>query len=207
MLIKRDVLERIRSGEITLQFRRWTRRTVKPGGTLKTKVGILRIGAITPIAPEEVSAADAQRAGFAGVADFLAWLDTMKPGELDRIEVAYGGEDPREALGRDGCPDAAALAGIEAALEDIDAREGAGWSGKVLGLIAAQEGLAAADLAARIGQDREGLKAGVRKLKDLGLTESLEVGYRLSPRGAAVLGHLERSQGLAFSPPDDKSRP
>jgi len=27
----------------------------------------------------------------------------------------------------------------------------------------------------------------VRKLKELGLTESLEVGYRLSPRGVAVL--------------------
>jgi hypothetical protein len=27
----------------------------------------------------------------------------------------------------------------------------------------------------------------VRKLKELGLTESLTVGYRLSPRGAALL--------------------
>ncbi|MBT8336701.1 MAG: hypothetical protein KJO11_08860 [Gemmatimonadetes bacterium] len=33
-------------------------------------------------------------------------------------------------------------------------------------------------------------RAGVRKLKALGLTESLEVGYRLSPRGAAVLRRL-----------------
>jgi hypothetical protein len=30
-------------------------------------------------------------------------------------------------------------------------------------------------------------KRDVRKLKELGLTESLEVGYRLSPRGAALL--------------------
>jgi hypothetical protein len=30
-------------------------------------------------------------------------------------------------------------------------------------------------------------KLNVRKLKALGLTESLEVGYRLSPRGAAFL--------------------
>lgn len=28
---------------------------------------------------------------------------------------------------------------------------------------------------------------GVRQLKELGLTESLEVGYRLSPRGRALL--------------------
>jgi len=33
-------------------------------------------------------------------------------------------------------------------------------------------------------------KANVRKLKALGLTESLEVGYRLSPRGEALLSFV-----------------
>lgn len=92
MLIKLEVLEKIKAGEITLQFRRWRRRTVKAGGTLKTKVGVLQIGEITPIKAEEVTEADARRAGFNDVTDFLAWLDTMKPGELDRIEVSYKGE-------------------------------------------------------------------------------------------------------------------
>jgi hypothetical protein len=31
----------------------------------------------------------------------------------------------------------------------------------------------------------------VRKLKELGLTESLLVGYRLSPRGRALLDQLD----------------
>ena len=92
MLIKLEVLEKIRSGEITLQFRRWRRRTVRPGGTLKTKVGVLQIGEITPISAADVTDADVRRAGFADVPDFLKWLDTMKPGELDRIEVSYKGE-------------------------------------------------------------------------------------------------------------------
>ena len=92
MLIKLEVLEKIKSGEITLQFRRWRRRTVKPGGTLKTKVGVLQIGDITPVEAEDVTEADARRAGFGDVPDFLKWLDTMKPGELDRIEVSYKGE-------------------------------------------------------------------------------------------------------------------
>lgn len=92
MLIKLEVLEKIKSGEITLQFRRWRRRTVKAGGTLKTKVGVLQIGRITPTEASDVTGEDARRAGFAGVPDFLAWLDTMKPGELDRIEVSYKGE-------------------------------------------------------------------------------------------------------------------
>ena len=89
MLIKRDVLEKIRSGEITLQFRRWRRRTVREGGTLKTKLGIMTIGAIMPISADEVTDADAARAGLGDRVGFLKWLDTMKPGDLDRIEVGW----------------------------------------------------------------------------------------------------------------------
>ena len=38
-----------------------------------------------------------------------------------------------------------------------------------------------------LGQEKRRFKLDVRKLKELGLTESLPVGYRLSPRGHAVL--------------------
>ncbi len=93
MLIKREVLEDIKAGKIDLQFRRWRRRTVRPGGTLKTKVGVLRIGDIRPISVDEVTDAEAQRAGLGDRAGFLEWLDTMKPGELDRIEIGYRAED------------------------------------------------------------------------------------------------------------------
>jgi ribosomal protein S19E (S16A) len=40
------------------------------------------------------------------------------------------------------------------------------------------------------GRERHPFKTDVRKLKELGLTESLEVGYRLSPRGQALLERL-----------------
>lgn len=89
MLIKREILEAIKRGEITLQYRRWRRRSVKAGGTLKTKVGILQIGEITPITVDDVTEADARRAEFVDVPDFLKWLETMKPGELDRIEISF----------------------------------------------------------------------------------------------------------------------
>lgn len=93
MLLKRELLEEIKAGKVDLVFRRWNRPSVKPGGTLKTKVGLLRIGAITDMNPAEVSEADARRAGFRDVADFRNWLDTMKAGHLfQRIEVGYLGE-------------------------------------------------------------------------------------------------------------------
>lgn len=96
MLIKLEVLEAIKRGDITLQFRRWRRRSVKAGGTLKTRVGILSIGDISPIAAEDVTLEDAQRAGFEDVPAFHKWLATMKPGELDRIEVSFLRELPED---------------------------------------------------------------------------------------------------------------
>lgn len=93
MLLKRELLEEIKAGKIDLIFRRWNRPTVKAGGTLKTKVGLLSILAVDDMSPDDVTDAEAQRAGFADVADFRRWLDTMKQGELfQRIEVAYLGE-------------------------------------------------------------------------------------------------------------------
>lgn len=187
MLIKREVLEKIKSGEITLQFRRWRRRTVKAGSTLKTAVGLLDIGEITPIRAEDVTDADAKRAGFADVQDFLKWLDTMKPGELDRIEVSYGGEDPRIALREASELDAEAMSDLSQALDAIDRRAGTGWSLAALMLIGERSGERAEVLADEMGLEKAPFKDFVRALKDLGLTESLETGYRLSPRGAAVL--------------------
>jgi hypothetical protein len=62
----------------------------------------------------------------------------------------------------------------------------------VLRAIADRPGERASDLAASFGRPRDPFKLDVRKLKELGLTESLRPGYRISPRGAAVLASLER---------------
>jgi hypothetical protein len=93
MLLKRELLEEIKAGKVDLVFRRWSRPSVKAGGTLKTKVGLLAIKAMDEMSPDDVSDADAKRAGFADVAGFRKWLDTMKAGEyFHRIEVGYLGE-------------------------------------------------------------------------------------------------------------------
>ncbi|QYO75144.1 hypothetical protein [Devosia salina] len=94
MLLKRELLECIKAGKVDLIFRRWNRPTVKAGGTLKTKVGLLAIKSITDMSPDQVTEAEARRAGFADLAAFRRWLDTMKAGSLfQRIEVGYLGEE------------------------------------------------------------------------------------------------------------------
>ena len=92
MLLKLADLEAIRDGKITLVFRRWSRPGVRAGGTLKTKIGTLKIGRIDDMAPGDVTEADAKKAGFRDRAEFEHWLATMKPGHLfQRIEVGYAG--------------------------------------------------------------------------------------------------------------------
>jgi hypothetical protein len=58
----------------------------------------------------------------------------------------------------------------------------------VLKLIADRPEVRAPDLAASLGLETLVFKRDVRKLKALGLTESLTVGYRISPRGQRVAG-------------------
>lgn len=95
MLLKLELLEQIKAGEIDVIFRRWNRPSVKTGGTLKTKVGLLAIKSVTDMDAGDVTEADAKRAGFKDVADFNKWLNTMKAGELfQRIEIGYIGEAP-----------------------------------------------------------------------------------------------------------------
>src|SRR4029450_11925802 len=83
------------------------------------------------------------------------------------------------------------LAGLRTRLERLDraARDGP-WTVATLELIGDRPGVRAADLAVAAGRERLPFKADVRKLKELGLTESLEVGYRLSPRGRALLARV-----------------
>ncbi len=77
------------------------------------------------------------------------------------------------------------IATVIARLSRLD-RNGA-WTRSTLQLIERYPGVVSTTLARHANQDRAAFKVNVRKLKELGLTESLDIGYRLSPRGEAVL--------------------
>ena len=191
MLIRHATLEKIRDGEVTLQFRRGKRPTVKSGGTLLTKVGQLAIDAVDVVDADRITGADARRAGYAD-ADALRSDLSDRDGAVYRVRVRLSGEDPRAAL-RAEVPTGAALEALADKVRGFDRRSKSGaWAVAALQAIAAQPAVRAGDLAEDASMERKDFKARVRKLKALGLTESLEVGYQLSPRGRAVLHHLER---------------
>ncbi len=77
-------------------------------------------------------------------------------------------------------------------LTRLDSRGATGpWTSRVLTLLRDRPEVRAGDLATDMGMDKTSFKVNARKLKGLGLTESLGVGYRLSPRGEAVLGRMQ----------------
>jgi hypothetical protein len=80
--------------------------------------------------------------------------------------------------------------GIVARLERIDTASLKPWTTRYLQLIAIQPGIVSRVLALQVESEVPPFKRRVRQLKELGLTESLEVGYRLSPRGRGVLKRL-----------------
>lgn len=195
MLIKRRFLDGIVDGSVDLQFRRWRRPMVKRGATMRTAVGVLEVVAVDVVTPEGITTRAARRAGHDSVADLLA-QDENREGDLYRIRLRYVGEDPRVALREDAELDPETLAEIEARLDRLDRASPRGpWTRQVLQLVHDQPATLAATIAESIGRDRESFKLDVRKLKNLGLTESLPVGYRISPRGEAVLHHISTRRG------------
>jgi len=192
MLLPPAVLRAIADGTVTLAFRRWERPRVRPGGRQRTAVGVLAFDAVEPVVRGEIGEDDARAAGFVDRDELLRFLDRRATGTIYRIRLRLGGPDPRVAL-RASIPDDEQLGEIRRRLARLDrtSRHGA-WTTTVLRLIDTEPGVRAAELAARLGRETRAFKLDVRKLKELGLTESLPRGYRLSPRGRAVLDALSR---------------
>ena len=202
MMIRRAVLDGIVDGRIDLQFRRWTRPTVKDGGKLRTVVGELSVGRVDVVTERQITASDAVRAGYATRAALLRDLASFRnDGRLYRIELRLSGPDPRVALRERAELGVDEVAEISRRLARYDDASTHGpWTMETLELIERQPATLAADIAASIGRQKAPFKTDVRKLKELGLTESLEVGYRLSPRGRAFLEQVSGKPGTPSEP-------
>jgi hypothetical protein len=191
VLFKRHILDGLADGRITVVFRRWARPRVRAGSELRTAVGVLAVDAVDEVPVAGVTEDDARRAGFSSRTALVDDLASQRDGRVYRIALHVAGPDPRvELRGRDALT-GDELAEVERRLARLDAasRHGA-WTLAVLRLIRDRPEVRAGDLAPTRGQETLAFKRDVRKLKELGLTESLEVGYRLSARGRAVLDRL-----------------
>ena len=197
MLLNRDTAEGIANGNITLVLRRWDVPRAKAGGTQRTSAGTIRIDAVTQYpGSHRVTAAQARAAGYPDAKSAQADLDRRSARHTYAIAVSYLAPDERPELAADDRLSNFDVDAISARLQRWDtASGGSPWTREYLELIAANEAVRAPDLAARVGLDTPRFKRRVRQLKGLGLTISLDVGYRISPRGLAYLvrqGTIER---------------
>jgi len=183
MLFREDVLRGIAEGRVTLAFRRWRRAPPAAGSTLRTPIGVLAFDRVSVVEAEDITPADVSRTGM--TADALR-ASLVGEGALLRVELRLLGDDPRNAL-REQRPSPEEIAAILARLQRVDAAAETPWTASYLRLIAGQPATVARVLAAQAGAELILFKRRVRQLKELGLTESLDVGYRISPRGEAVL--------------------
>jgi hypothetical protein len=186
VLFKERFWAGLRDGSLSVTYRRWKRPSVKTGGTLVSPGGLLGIDAVEAIDEAEIDEEAARRAGYEDRKELLANL--RGDGQLYRIRFHRVGDDPRLALRQRAELTAPEWHTVARAMKRSD------WAVPYLRLIEESPGIVSTELAARAGVERLVFKQRVRRLKALGLTESLEVGYRISPRGRTVLAGLETDE-------------
>lgn len=189
VLMRPAELEAIREGRVDLAFRRWDRPRVKVGTRLRTAVGLVEVVSVEQVPLSSLRAEDARRAGAHSLAALKDVLAARAERPVFRVGLRYAGVDPRETL-REQLPDPEEVVAVLAGLDRLDAASPVGpWTRDTLRLIDRNPEVRAPELAARLGRPTAEFKRDVRKLKERGLTESLAIGYRLSPRGEVVLDH------------------
>lgn len=191
--------EAIARAELTLSFRRWRSPQARVGGRYRLGEGVIEVTSVDQIDPSQISLEDARAAGHDSPEAALEAIrrNQRRPADPDpplyRIAFRYLGKqaDPRKLLAADAELEANELHSITGRLARMDSRSRHGpWTRAALEAINADPGCRAAELATAQGRETAPFKADIRKLKALGLTISLEVGYELSPRGQVVLDAL-----------------
>jgi len=198
LLFKKPFHAGLVDGSVRLTFRRWDKPHVRTGGRYRCHpIGVLEVDDVKLVRVGDIPERDATLAGFADRAALIEYLRTGPKGdeltdatELYRIELHHGGDGDRVEIALDDKLGAADVAAISAKLARMDGKEP--WTHQTLRLIAKHPRIAASKLAAKLGRETLPFKVDVRKLKKLGLTQSFEVGYELSPRGRAYLAQRPR---------------
>jgi hypothetical protein len=206
-MIRPSELRAIEHGEIDLAFRRWERPRVVVGTRMRTGVGLVEVTSVEQVEVDELTEDDARRAGSPSLAALVEALEQKADKPAWRVGLRHAGDDPR-ALLRESVPDRAEITAIIARLERLDRASSYGaWTRQTLDLIDRNPERRAPDLAAKAGRETADFKKDVRKLKELGLTESLAIGYRLSPRGEVVVDKLRGRRRKRPPRPEGTSLP
>ncbi len=195
MLLERRARDGIQDGSVTVLVRRWRRPQVVAGRVYRTAAGLIAVDAVSVVDAATLTDEDARPAGYGSADELRADLRGTDGDPVYLLQVRPAdGPDPRAVLASDDRLTAAGVAELDRRLDRLDRAGPSGpWTASILAAIRAEPGRRAGDLAAAADREMLPYKADVRKLKALGLTISLPVGYRLSPRGETYLRTTTRS--------------
>jgi hypothetical protein len=181
-------------GSIRLTFRRWEKPHVRPGGRYRCHpIGVLQVDTVDRMSAGAITEEEARSAGFASRDELLGFMSSGPAGpvspdtEVWRVALHYGGDGDRVDIALDDKLTPEDVEKLARRLERLG-----DWTVPTLRLIGRRPRVAASVLATGLGRERDPFKVDVRKLKRLGLTQSFEVGYEISPRGRALLDRLPR---------------
>jgi hypothetical protein len=194
LLFTAATLRGLAEGRVSCTYRRWEVVRPKVGSRFTTSAGVVEVTSITPADEAKLTEQDAAEAGFDSVAALIKWCSGKGRGDLYRIGIVLAGPDPRIALRDANRLDPTDVAALNTKLDRMDRAADQPWTRSTLRQIQRLPGVVSTELAAEADQERAAYKIRVRRLKALGLTESLERGYRLSPRGSAYLASLDPTQ-------------
>lgn len=186
-MFTQDAVPGLADGTITVTFRAWKRPQAKVGGRFHKGDLWFEVDSVRIVPVASITRADARRAGEKDVAGVLRRLGQPEA-DTEVFRIAFHRIEPAGPPVEDTDLSPEDLAELTRRLDRLDGASPAGaWTRPTLALIGTHPGLVSTTLAELLGRERFALKADVRKLKRLGLTLSLEVGYELSPRGQAFL--------------------
>jgi len=180
---------RVASGEITVTWRLWKYAHVKAGKTYATNFafgGAIVVEDVREVPAGEITDADAHEAGQPDATALIEYArsHTGRPVSPDtilyRVRFHFESEAPPKLE--------YSLEEVSKRLARLDRASRTGpWTLQTLRLIEENPGVVSRELALEIDVPRPDFKLNVRKLKHLGLTLSLPVGYELTELGQTYI--------------------
>ncbi len=193
LLFKKEELDAIRSGAITVSFRDWDKLRVEAGKEYKSfNLGFVRVEDIGYLDFKKIPQEDLEAAGFYDAEEFKQIFRKRNPGfnfgsgKIIRIKFTYLGSEDRTAAGVR--PSERHMIKIMERLVEIDVLSDIEVKSEdFLSFLDADEPKNSHVIASNFDVSREDVKKLMTALKKEGLVSSKRNGYLISVRGKSFL--------------------
>ena len=195
LMFTSDDHERMAAGEITVTWRLWKYAHVKAGRTYASGFslgGAIAVEDVREVPAGEITDTDAHEVGQPDAGALIEYARSHSGRTITSDTVLYRVQFHFEPVAPP--KPEYSLEEVAKRLERLDRASRTGpWTLATVRLIEENPGVVSRHLAPDLGMARDDFKLNVRKLKNLGLTLSLPVGYELTELGQSYLDMLSEA--------------